>query len=225
MAKSKSKKSKFDFSAFLSDLQENQTEERVVGNEVERQYFLIVCEGEKTEPNYFNALIEKLPTKSVSVEILGEGTNTINVVEKAIERREERTQSRLKPPFDEVWAVFDRDSFPAERFNEAIDLGRRENIGTAYSNEAFELWYILHFEFLNTGISRDQYITKLKRILTSYAKNSTNIYQILQEKGNEEQAIKRAKKLLEEHKDSTPASAKPTTKVHELVEKLNEFKL
>ena len=34
---------------------------RVVGQRPKRRFFLIVCEGEKTEPNYFEAIRLKLP--------------------------------------------------------------------------------------------------------------------------------------------------------------------
>ncbi|MEM9884358.1 MAG: RloB family protein [Bacteroidota bacterium] len=219
----KRNKNQFDFAAFVKELSQNQTE-RSTETQAERQYFLIVCEGEKTEPNYFNSLIDTLPPDLVKVEIIGEGTNTIDVVEKGIELRDKRKEEVLQPPFDEVWAVFDKDDFPNERFNAAVTLGEQEQIHTAYSNEAFELWYILHFQLLDSAISRSVYIDILKGILGNYQKNDESIYQRLQEEGNEEQAIKHAKHLLETLAEGNPAIEKPTTKVHQLVGRLNEFK-
>jgi len=47
-----------------------------------RRWFLIVCEGEKTEPNYFRKF--PVDTKVIKLDIQGEGKNTKSLVEKAI---------------------------------------------------------------------------------------------------------------------------------------------
>lgn len=219
----KRKKHKPSFKEMLDGLNKSD-QPRVVEEKKERQYFLIVSEGEKTEPNYFYGLAETLHNNLAEIEVVGEGADTITIVKKAIELRDERKNHRLKPPYDEVWVVFDKDEFPAEKFNAAIDLAAKEEIGHAYSNEAFELWYILHFEFLNTPISRSQYVAKLKKLLGSYKKNQGNIYQLLQKKGNESAAIKSAKRLFDELSTGNPAAENPTTLVYLLVERLNEFK-
>src|SRR5688572_11689147 len=103
--------------------------------------FLIVCEGERTEPNYF--LSFRVPRDVIQVEIHGTGYNTVSLVRKAIELK-------AKGEYDQAWCVFDRDSFSVESFNAAIKLAKQHRIKVAYSNEAFELWYLLHFDFLNT---------------------------------------------------------------------------
>ncbi len=84
-----------------------------------RKNFLIVCEGEKTEPLYFRSF--RVPKKVFDV--IGLGANAESLVEKAIEIRDRETTS-----YDEVWCVFDRDSFPAQNFNNALALARRNNI-------------------------------------------------------------------------------------------------
>jgi len=145
-------------------------------------------------------------------------------VEAAIQKRIERTQQLLQPDYDEVWAVFDKDDFPAQRFNGAVQLANNQDIKLAYSNEAFELWYILHFQYLDVTVNRFQYIKILKEILGDYQKNNAQMYQVLQEKGDESKAINWAKKLYKELHIDNPAEEKPTTLVHLLVERLNEFK-
>ena len=189
-----------------------------------KKYYLIVCEAEATEPIYFKSLRDSLPEHIVAVEISGEGRNTIGVVKAAMEKRQSRQADRLLPPFDEVFAVFDKDDFPDENFNRAIALAQSENIVPAYSNEAFELWYVLHFQYLDTGISRKQYQVVLKERLGDYRKNSTEMYALLQEKGNEAQAIKWAERLLSEKQFGNPAKENPTTRVHEIVRTLSAFK-
>ena len=72
-----------------------------------RKNFLIVCEGEKTEPNYFSHF--RVP--KIVCDVVGIGANTESLVKKAIELKNNATIS-----YDNVWCVFDRDSFPAQNF-------------------------------------------------------------------------------------------------------------
>jgi hypothetical protein len=176
-----------------------------------RKTFLIVCEGEKTEPQYFRSF--RVPTKTIKV--VGTGYNTRSLVEWAIELQG-------KQDYDQVWCVFDRDSFSVSNFNDALTLAEAENIKVAYSNEAFELWYLLHFHYYNTGISRSDYSNKLSKLLKfKYQKNFPGMYDLLFEK--QPTAIKNAKKLLRQYKSPNPAKDNPSTTVHQLVEELNRF--
>jgi hypothetical protein len=95
---------------------------------------LIVCEGSKTEPNYFRSFPEN-PRVYDEIDIQGTGYNTVSLVQKAIQLKDEARKNHK--PYQEVRCVFDRDSFPWESFNEAIALAKREKIRCAYSIEAF----------------------------------------------------------------------------------------
>jgi len=177
-----------------------------------RQRFLIVCEGEKTEPSYFRQF--PLPPDSV-IEVYGLGANTLGLVKQAV-------KLRRNARYAQVWCVFDRDSFPAENFNAALALAQEKDIHVAYSNEAFELWYVLHFEYLNSGISRKDYILKLESNLGHpYAKNSESIYKELYTR--QAIAIQNARKLLAEYRPRDPVNDNPSTTVHLLVEQLNRL--
>ncbi len=55
-----------------------------------RQRFLIVCEGEKTEPNYFNSF--RVP--GVVIDVRGIGENTVRLVERANSWRKTTTIRR-----------------------------------------------------------------------------------------------------------------------------------
>lgn len=178
-----------------------------------RKNFLIVCEGEKTEPLYFSSF--RVPKKVFDVE--GLGANTESLVEKAIEIRDNATTS-----YDEVWCVFDRDSFPVQNFNNALYLARRNNIHVAYSNEAFEIWYLLHFYFHDAATSRAQY----KKMLTArlgfpYQKNDPDMYDHLLHL--QESAIKNAINLLNSYANHIPSNDNPSTTVHVLVKELNKY--
>jgi len=184
-------------------------------------YFLIICEGEKTEPNYFSAF--KVNKEILKVEIEGLGANTDSLVQRAdnLKRIKERERN-IK--FDSIWCVFDRDSFTAQNFNRAIQLAQNKGFRVAYSNESFGLWYLLHFEFLDAGISRVQYIEKLNEHLgKKYEKNLKDIYQQL--KPLQTEAIKNAKTLLSRYTPPDPEKDKPSTTVYLLVEELNKYLL
>ena len=140
-----------------------QSQKRV--SKVVRCSVLIVCEGTKTEPNYFEAFAKKQQGVIVyDIEVKGLGRGTKDVVEKAI-------NLKSKNNYDRVWAVFDKDEFPAKDFNDAITLGTQNGIEVAWSNEAFELWYLYHFHNVTTGVSRKQYEEKI-----SFAVNSLTNY-------------------------------------------------
>ncbi|HTN35852.1 MAG TPA: RloB family protein, partial [Arachidicoccus sp.] len=135
-----------------------------------RQRILIYCEGANTEPSYFR----KFELTNIEVKCYGEGRNTLSLVERAIELRE---QAKMKnKPYDQVWCVFDRDpamtnksGHTAENYNEAIRLAEKENIGAAYSNQAFEYWLILHFLDHQGGpLPRTGYSSQLNTYLKPY---------------------------------------------------------
>lgn len=178
-----------------------------------RKVILIVCEGTRTEPNYFQSF--KLPKKVA--EIVGVGMNTVAVVKHAIELNAEAQ-------YDEVWCVFDRDSFPKKHVSAAFTLASENKIKLAFSNESFELWYLLHFCYLDTCITRDQYCTKLSEHLNfNYKKNNPAIYDLLIDK--QPNAIKLAKKLAKFFPlvSGKECDAKPSTSVYKLVERLNKL--
>lgn len=176
------------------------------------QTFLIVCEGEKTEPNYFKAF----PTPTdVIIEVVGEGYNTLSLVKRAAELAKEQS-------YDQVWCVFDRDSCHIETFNAAIELAKRKGFRVAYSNEAFELWYLLHFHYYQTSIPRRQYCELLTDLLCRpYKKNDRSIYKTLLDR--QPAALANAERLLAIYDPPNPARDNPSTKVHLLVRELNKY--
>ncbi len=204
-------------------------QERAFNTRNVRKKYLIVCEGERTEPNYFTSLKKKLPKGLVEIDIEGAGANTLSLVDNAIRLKKEQVdkakRSTIQRPYDHVWVVFDKDDFPDVNFNNAIFKARSNKIKVAYTNEAFELWYLLHFEFHNTAISRHQYYPILTRYIgREYAKNSEDMYDLLAEIGSESQAIKWASVLLKRSNLQNPAASNPSTAVHRLVQDLNKYK-
>lgn len=197
-----------------------------------RKFYLIVCEGEKTEPNYFESLKASLPRgvlELMNIDIDGTGKNTLSIIEETKKLREKYEEKYLRT-IDNTWAVFDKDSFPAKNFNNAINKGEnsRPKINCAWTNEAFELWYLLHFSYYNTGISRTQYQKIIEREVNKasdrtdfkYEKNSKEMFAILDKFGSQDRAIQNAIKLEKLYFDRSFAGHNPCTKVHHLIEEL-----
>lgn len=190
-----------------------------------RVRFLVVCEGTKTEPHYFNALINEHASTVRSVDIVGEGKGTLSLVNetKTIKKDLERRNSMT---FDRVWVVFDKDDF--DDCNKALAEAKKLEFQTAWTNEAFELWYYLHFQYLDAAIDRNAYIQKLEGFFRrsmgntsfKYKKGYPQIYSLLRKYGSEDLAKHSAQRLRELYDDENYATHKPCTMVDKLVEEL-----
>ena len=184
-----------------------------------KQSFLIVCEGEKTEPDYFKAF----RMTAATVKTVGQAMNTITLVNKAISIREADRQKKRE--YDQCWVVFDKDNFPANDFNQAIQLAEKNSFRVAYSNQAFEYWFLLHYNLYTGPIHRSQYKDMLTK-LTGLTYNKTDgfgavMYNLLLTR--QQQAIKNADAVLAEISHGKPAEEESSTTVHKLVVELNKY--
>ena len=182
-----------------------------------KKSFLIICEGENTEPDYFNAF----RLTSATVKAIGKGLGTMSLVREAIIIKErEKTMGKT---FDYCWVVFDKDDYLD--FDEAISFAEENGFNVAYSNESFELWFLLHFNLLVNPIERSQYVKQLSKYLgIPYTKQSgfaKRMYEML--KPLENKASKNADILIDRHIGLKPSEANPSTTVHKLVCSLNKF--
>lgn len=192
---------------------------RPQGTRVVKQSFLIVCEGMCTEPDYFRAF--RMTTATIKA--VGQGMNTISLVNKAISIRD--TDIKKKRIYDQCWVVFDKDDFPASDFNQAIALAERNGFRVAYSNQAFEYWFLLHFNLYRGPIHRNSYanmLTKLTDLTYSKAEGfGTKLYNRLLHL--QPQAIKNATAVIKETSQGNPAMEESSTTVHQLVIELNKY--
>lgn len=193
----------------------------------EKKKILIVCEGENTEPSYF----KKFKLTTAIIKSVGEGNSTVSLVKRAIQLSKEEE-------YDKVWCVFDKDDFPAENFNNAIFKAKGNNFGVAYSNQAFEYWLILHFEDHQGGaMNRNEYAAKLNNYLKDFGVSynteskliTEEIFEILlskienKDKTRREIACERAKKVLQQYDNRSPAIEESSTTVHLLIEELEKY--
>lgn len=184
---------------------------------------LIVCEGQ-TEEFYFKSF----PVYGVRVDAINlEGQTKRKLVEmtEMIQSEEQR---------DEVWCVFDLDvNRGADEFSDfdnAIIKAQSLGYRVAYSNDVFELWFYLHFEYTDAEHLRTFYYEELgKKFGLNYEKEGKKyafcqrVYSLLNqlESSSQIRAIERAKTLFEIKKKLPYHQQNPVTKVFELVEKLN----
>lgn len=108
-----------------------------------RKTILIYCEGE-TERIYFEQMKILKRSKMVSVKIK-------NVKRSAIKLAQHAYRDSSYQPFDEVWIVFDKDDLLEWQLEEVNEFCAHHNIHIGYTNEAFELWLLLHFEQVNVS--------------------------------------------------------------------------
>jgi len=184
-----------------------------------KQSFLIVCEGEKTEPDYFKAF----RMTAATVKAVGQAMNTMTLVSKAISIRDADRQR--KKVYDQCWVVFDKDDFPAKDFNQAIQLAEKNGFRVAYSNQAFEYWFLLHYNLYTGAIHRSQYKDMLTK-LTGMPYNKSDgygavMYNLLLSR--QQQAIKNAETVLATISHGNPAEEESSTTVQTLVIELNKF--
>ena len=213
---------------------------------------IIACEDSVSSPTYFQKIIDKLiedkriTQDSIIIVPHSGNTHPTGVVEDLKKYSDENNKKYTD--FEHKWIVIDRDmervnggGHTAEDFNNAIKNAKNKrkdlNIEVAYSNDSFELWYLLHFHYRSTAILRDEIIKKvieeLKQVEAhKFAKlNKKNIKEENYTKmifdtlfKRQATAINNAKKLLDTYGTShNPAQYNPSTRVHILVEILNNL--
>ncbi|MCB9304799.1 MAG: RloB domain-containing protein [Lewinellaceae bacterium] len=193
----------------------------------ERPTILIVCEGRNTEPSYFR----QFRLSSATIKAIGEGYNTVSLVNRAAQLAKEKD-------FEQVWCVFDKDIFSDNDFNNAIVMAQSLGFGVAYSNQAFEYWIILHFEdHQGGGMHRSTYVDKINSYLqplgVEFDRNSKTIseeiFSILEEVDQQTKAsrirlaINRAQRIYNSLTHHSPAKEESSTTVFKLVEEILKY--
>lgn len=223
-------------------------------NKVKVPDIIISCEDSVSAPAYLNKIVENLIKERkitqdsfviVDHKVL-KGTNPKKVLER-LKAYEDKNGKTYKD-FQYKWIVIDRDiervnggGHSAEDFNATLSSAKNKksnlNIEVAYANDAFELWYLLHFDYICTPILRDELNKKLIEKLqdkNQYKFSKLNKDNIKQENYTkhiyeellelQEDAIKNAQKLLESYgNDHNPEKDNPSTTIHLLIEVLNSL--
>ena len=193
---------------------------------IQPEYHLIVTEGMETEPAYFRAVqdaVNRCYRGRVQLDVSGEGRNTLSLFDAARRRVRESLNG-----YRHVWIVYDTDDFPPEHVDQVAELaaqysGEETTYHAVWSNQCFELWFLLHFSYFQSDLHRSGYWPKLTECLQSmnagsYRKNREDLYALLRPRL--ETAIANARRLEEQNRGKPPSRAAPGTRMHELMETL-----
>lgn len=186
-----------------------------------------MCEGSKTEPNYFEEIRRKDSLSSAFVVILPSdlGTDPISVVTYA-----EQVFYAKGKAFEHVYAVFDRDDH--RNYANAIHMAAAKNLKlkndekqevvfeAVVSVPCFELWPLLHFQNARSWIHRDTVLQQLRVHIPDYEKGMSNLFEVTESAISV--ATPRAESLRQNHQ-RIPGN-ELYTDVHELVKFLTSIK-
>lgn len=187
---------------------------------------LIVCEGKKTEPNYFNGLRKTFGLNPMNVVIADKkhGLDPMRLVEYAL------NEYKKDPDYNHVYCVFDQDKH--QTYDAALQkisvcrMKRGTTLHAITSIPCFEIWLLLHFAYTTRPFcaacddsNADLVISALKNYMPDYEKGAENIFI-----GDErlDTAINNAKLLEKFH--MTSGTKNPSTKIYQLVEYLISLK-
>lgn len=196
---------------------------------------LIYCNG-NTEKAYFQDLCRHYNLSNIDV--VSSPSNRLSLVEELEEffKKDsvvnQRTKNNLaKYVKHEKYVVFDVDALSngkneqnpnmiRNQVDAAVEKCKALSYIPIISNECFELWFLLHYCYLEAELHRDQIYYKLSiQIGQKYEKLKIPMFIILLDKI--EDAIKNAKKLAKNYSSQTIVSGRrPYTNVYELVQKI-----
>lgn len=189
---------------------------------------LIVCEGEKTEPNYFLEIVDYYELSTANVCVDGDcGSDPVSVVDHAIDLYNKESASG--EPYDRVYCVIDRDAHP--KFAQALDkiAAQRPNgvFHDVVSVPCFEYWLLLHFTYSTAAYTAvggksagDRVSAHLHEFWPEYTKGKDDVFKHLFDqlgfaKSNAARCLGDAERT---------GSHNPSTSVHVLVDYLQNLK-
>jgi len=186
---------------------------------------LLVCEGSKTEPNYFQSLRKKLRLTTVEVKIVGQGAAPRTVVGRAVAllktRKHEVRRGREDFDYDHVWCIIDVEQpHKNPSLLPALNQASANGVDVALSNPCFEYWFILHFADCGKPlVDQHEVLRELKKHLPNYSK-AQDVFETLWPSVDD--AIRRAKAMKDSHvRAGTDRTHRdPSTEVDEVVEML-----
>ncbi len=216
----------------VSDLDKEWIKRRTgKSKKISPEYHLIICEGTKTEPFYFEALSNIINNKykgRISLIPKGKGKGTLQLVEEA-KKEQDKSNKEIK----HVWIVYDKDEFPKDDFDNTfykcknMKSYKGAKYHALYSNECIELWFLLHFKAIDVAHNRKEYMNMLdeefkNNKLGKYSKNNKETCQKLLP--YLETAIENAEKINEMYSDKdSPWKRNPSTKIYELMNILKVY--
>lgn len=194
---------------------------------------LIVCEGSKTEPLYFQELIDHYEIDTANVRVSGDcGSDPVSVVQHGIQLYLEERQAD-SGPFDRVYCVIDRDAH--QNYSPAMQMiasaKPSQTFFAANSVPCFEYWILLHYAyttkpFMSCGktSSGAAVLKELKKYWPEYTKGGAGTFAITLNIRNDELGYAKSNATRALNAAKANHTDNPSTCVHELVEYLQKIK-
>ncbi|WP_165060827.1 RloB family protein [Adlercreutzia sp. ZJ154] len=145
---------------------------------------LIVCEGKKTEPLYFQGMRDALRPEfrnRIHIVVKGTGLHTTDLFEYALR------ECRLSGGFDHVWLAYDRDDFDFCEFDSVVDKCVQNSDETTtfhplWSNPCVEVWMLLHFGYTTAEMTSVEAIARTdvvfqRELKHPYSKTATGLFE------------------------------------------------
>ncbi len=124
-----------------------------------RKTILIFSEGERTEPEYLDALkrqprVRDIAPVDLRVETGHGGSVPMTLVSLAADARRKALDEEAE--IDEFWCLFDVE-WPRNHpgLQDAVEQARQSGVELAISNPCFELWLVLHFQDHSAWLDND----------------------------------------------------------------------
>jgi hypothetical protein len=199
---------------------------RKEGRRAPRPTVWIICEGQRTEPNYFEGLLRSLGMNPGLVRVVPSqyGSDPLSVVRYA------GGLLKQDPDIEAIWCVFDRDrhtTFDAALQRIAANRARHTRLHAATSTPCFEFWLLLHRRNASSpfraadGCSECNEVHKaLLREMPDYDKAAHDLFDRF--RPGLDEAITRAQRLAADN--ARTGSTNPETTVHQLVLRLRELR-
>ncbi|WIF88110.2 RloB family protein [Acholeplasma laidlawii] len=208
---------------------------------------IFYAEGKKTEPKYVENMKKIIKTRYhmnpksdiIIVDEKSGGRNTLSLVQYA--EADVKARRKKGQEIDHVWIFYDKDSFNKDDYDNAyhkiVSKNKKNHLNSdgdatdknltrwhaLWSNECFELWVLLHFQYSEAALSRKTYIPNIDDLLkkmgchTPYEKNLDTLFEMLLTYGNIKNAVKWAK-MLNDNSTHSKVKSNPSTGIHELIE-------
>ena len=185
--------------------------------------FLIVVEGEATEPAYLEEVRSRLKRRAAAVLVRhGDHTDPVGIVREAMKLRDAHAANANVEPYDQVWVVFDRETQNHPRRQQvpaAIHLAEANEIRVALSIPSFEFWLFLHYDFTTKAFDGCAVLRKaLKKFIKDYEKSDLPLDDLL---SRVKTAMRHAEKC-HGHWEAVGGDRNPSTHVDKLMRALND---
>lgn len=222
--------------------------------------YVFFCEDEVSECIYLRSLQIPNVLKINVIEKQGQGVkNVFSAIEKCHQDglllRIDQDRSRLSDENLNVWCIFDRDSpnYTDVEFNSCPAFAQMHEVKVAWSNDAFELWLLLHFKDVDAAQVRYQNRETYQLELVESIRECPDILEEIREKMDRDNfsydffkrrvnftqhllpllkddelvkiqlAVTRSQALASSYTNENYSERRPCTMMHEVVDQLLSF--